>query len=101
LKTGERSTTEKQRGEALPDDEVARRVRAGRTDLLELLFRRHGQRVYRIARAIVRDDAEAADVVQETYLRAYDHLDQFAFRFGGARCERMIATFVGRASSSA
>jgi RNA polymerase sigma-70 factor (ECF subfamily) len=80
LKTGERSTKEKRRGEALPDDEVVRRVRAGQTHLLELLFRRHGQRVYRIARAIVRDDAEAAEVVQETYLRAYDHLDQFGGR---------------------
>jgi hypothetical protein len=42
LKTGEGSTEEKQRGEALPDDEVVRRVRAGQTHLLEL----HGCRLH-------------------------------------------------------
>lgn len=80
MKTGGKLPTKVLKGETLSDDEVVRRVRAGETRLLELLFRRHGQRVYRIARAIVREDAEAADVVQETYLRAYNHLDQFAGR---------------------
>jgi RNA polymerase sigma-70 factor (ECF subfamily) len=80
LKTGDKSRKKDRKSEALSDGEVVRRVRAGESRLLELLFRRHGQRVYRIARAIVRDDAEAADVVQETYLRAYNHLDQFAGR---------------------
>jgi RNA polymerase sigma-70 factor (ECF subfamily) len=69
-----------QKDEALSDKGIVRRVRAGETRLFELLFRRHRQRVYRVARAILRDDAEAADVVQEAYLRAYTHLDQFAGR---------------------
>jgi RNA polymerase sigma-70 factor (ECF subfamily) len=64
----------------LPDGEVVRRIRAGEIALFELLYRRYHQRIYRVARAIVRDDAEAADVVQESYLRAYSHLDQFAGR---------------------
>jgi RNA polymerase sigma-70 factor (ECF subfamily) len=72
--------TTKQKDETLSEKEIVRRVRAGETGLFELLFRRHRQRVYRVARAIVRDDAEAADVVQEAYLRAYTHLDQFAGR---------------------
>lgn len=80
MKPGGKLPKQKRKGETLSDDEVVRRVRAGETRLLELLFRRHGQRVYRIARAIVRDDAEAADVVQETHLRAFNHLDQFAGR---------------------
>jgi RNA polymerase sigma-70 factor (ECF subfamily) len=66
--------------ESLSDKEIVRRVRAGETGFFEELFRRHRQRVYRVARAIVRDDAEAADIVQEAYLRAYIHLDQFAGR---------------------
>jgi RNA polymerase sigma-70 factor, ECF subfamily len=40
-------------------------------------MRRHNQRLYRAARAILNDDAEAEDVMQETYVRAFAHLAQF------------------------
>ena len=63
-----------------PDEELAERVRGGDTALYEVLMRRYNQRLYRIARAIVRDDAEAEDVVQQAYINAYLHLDQFAER---------------------
>lgn len=53
---------------------------AGETGLFEILMRRYNQRLYRVARAIVADDAEAEDVMQEAYVRAYTHLDQFAGR---------------------
>lgn len=43
-------------------------------------MRRHNQRLFRLARAVVRDDREAEDVVQEAYVRAFTHLDQFAGR---------------------
>lgn len=43
-------------------------------------MRRYNQRVYRAARAIVRDDAEAEDVVQEAWLSAYSHLAQWEGR---------------------
>jgi RNA polymerase sigma-70 factor, ECF subfamily len=43
-------------------------------------MRRHNQRLFRLARSVVRDDREAEDVVQEAYLRAFTHLDQFAGR---------------------
>jgi len=43
-------------------------------------MRRHKQGRYRTARAIVRDDAEAEDVMQETYVRAYAALGQFEGR---------------------
>jgi RNA polymerase sigma-70 factor, ECF subfamily len=33
-----------------------------------------------VARAVLRDDAEAEDVMQDAYVRAYQHLDQFAGR---------------------
>jgi hypothetical protein len=45
----------------LPDEEIVARVIAGETALFELLMRRHNQRVYRAARAILRDDREAED----------------------------------------
>ncbi len=43
-------------------------------------MRRYNQRLYRVARAILRDDGEAEDVMQDTYVRAYQHLAQFAGR---------------------
>jgi RNA polymerase sigma-70 factor (ECF subfamily) len=64
----------------ISDEEVVRRVRAGETGLFEVVMRRYNQRLYRVARAILRDDAEAEDVTQQTYVNAYRHLDQFAGR---------------------
>jgi RNA polymerase sigma-70 factor (ECF subfamily) len=64
----------------LSDLEVVARVRAGDVALFEILMRRYNQRLYRVARAILRDDAEAEDVVQQAYVNAYQHLDQFADR---------------------
>jgi RNA polymerase sigma-70 factor, ECF subfamily len=64
----------------LGDHEIVRRIRAGEAALFERLMRRYNQRVYRIARSIVKDDAEAEDVMQQAYLNAYTHLDQFAER---------------------
>ncbi|MGH9204565.1 MAG: RNA polymerase sigma factor, partial [Vicinamibacterales bacterium] len=64
----------------LSDEEVVERVRAGETALFEVLMRRYNQRLYRVARSILANDAEAEDVMQESYVRAYAHLDQFAGR---------------------
>ena len=66
--------------EGWTDEEIVDRVRAGDTSLYELIMRRYNQRLYRTARAILRDDAEAEDVMQDAYVRAYQHLDQFAAR---------------------
>ena len=59
---------------SLPDKEVVRRIRAGDGASFELLMRRHNQRVFRVVRSIVRDDDEAEDVVQESYVRTFAHL---------------------------
>jgi RNA polymerase sigma-70 factor, ECF subfamily len=64
----------------LSDDEVVSRVRAGETDLFEILMRRYNQRVYRIARTVLPSDAEAEELAQEAWVRAYEHLDQFGAR---------------------
>jgi RNA polymerase sigma-70 factor (ECF subfamily) len=65
---------------ALTDEEIVARVRGGQPRLFELLMRRHNQRVYRAARAILRDDGEAEDVMQDAYVRAYGHLHEFEGR---------------------
>ena len=61
----------------LTDEEVVHQVIAGRTALFEVLMRRHNERVYRAARAILRDEAEAEDVMQQAYVNAYANLRQF------------------------
>ena len=64
----------------LPDAEIVRRVRAGDRALFEILMRRHNQQIYRAARAIVKDESEVEDVMQQAYFNAYTHLDQFEER---------------------
>ena len=61
----------------LPDVEIARRVAADDWDTLQRLMRRHNQTLYRAARIILKDDAEAEDAVQEAYLRAYRAMATF------------------------
>ena len=59
------------------DAEVIQQVLDGNTALFELLMRRYNERVYRAARAIVRDEQEAEDVMQQAYVNAFTHLHQF------------------------
>jgi RNA polymerase sigma-70 factor, ECF subfamily len=61
----------------LPDDQIVALVLQGQTALFEILMRRYNERIYRAARAIVKDDREAEDVMQQAYVNAYTHLRQF------------------------
>lgn len=65
---------------SLADEEIAARVKAGDLPLFELLMRRYNQRLYRVARAIVKNDTEAEDVAQQAYVNAYVNLHQFEGR---------------------
>ena len=65
-----------------PDELLIQQVLGGNTALFELLMRRYNERVYRAARAIVRDEQEAEDVMQQAYVNAFTHLNQFT---GAAR----------------
>ncbi len=60
----------------LDDAELVRRIRSGETALFELVMRRYNQRLFRVLRALLRDEAEAEDVLQDAYVRAYAHLGQ-------------------------
>ena len=62
----------------LSDEEVVSRILTGEIALFEVIMRRYNQRLYRVARAILRNDGDAEDVVQDAYVRAYEHLAQFA-----------------------
>lgn len=84
-------------GEALTDGQLIGRVLAGEPAFFEILVHRHSQRVYRAARAILREDEEAADVVQEAFLRAYRSLGQFAGRAKFLTWLTRIAIYEARA----
>ncbi len=66
--------------EGWTDEEVVARVRGGETALYEILMRRYNHRLYRTARAILKEDGEAEDVMQDAYVRAFQNLHQFAGR---------------------
>lgn len=68
------------RASAWSDEQVIERVLAGETALYEIIMRRYNQRLYRVVRAILRDDSEAEDVIQDAYVRAYQSLGQFESR---------------------
>jgi RNA polymerase sigma-70 factor (ECF subfamily) len=59
------------------DQDLARRMARGDASALEELMRAYNQRLFRTARAILRDDAAAEDVLQEAYLRAYGSSGSF------------------------
>ena len=57
-------------------DLVSRAI-ARERDAFRTIMQRNNQRLYRLARGVVRDDFEAEDVVQEAYMRAFAHLEAF------------------------
>ena len=61
----------------MADEHVVSGVLNGHTALFEVLMRRHNERAYRTARAVLRDETEAEDVMQQAYVNAYAHLRQF------------------------
>src|SRR5512140_1664568 len=62
----------------LDDEQLVAAARSGDATAFELLMRRHNQRVYRVVRSVLRDDADVEDVMQQAYLAAFAHLEQFA-----------------------
>ena len=64
----------------IADEALVERLRRGESQLFEVLMRRHNQRLFRTARAIVRDDDDAEDVMQEAYVQAFTKLDQYEGR---------------------
>lgn len=62
---------------ALPDADLIVHAQAGDETAIRVLVQRHNRRLFRSARAIVRNDGEAEDVVQATYVHAFTHLDAF------------------------
>lgn len=75
--------------DAEDDLELARRVSTGDVHAFEALMRRYNRRLFRLARATLRDDAEAEDALQEAYLLAFRRIGQF-------RGEAALGTWLSR-----
>ncbi|MCC6902022.1 MAG: sigma-70 family RNA polymerase sigma factor [Polyangiaceae bacterium] len=59
------------------DRELVDAARKGDAEAFGVLVRRHQRRIYRLAAHLLRDGAEAEDVTQDTFVRAYGALDRF------------------------
>jgi len=82
------------KAERLSDAELARSIVGGDMRAMEALMRRYNRSLFRTARAILRDDAEAEDAVQEAYLQAYQALGSF-------RGEARLSTWLVRITVNA
>jgi RNA polymerase sigma-70 factor (ECF subfamily) len=71
------------------DSELVGRARARDEAAIRAIMQANNRRLYRIARGILRNDGEAEDVVQETYVRAFTHLQDF-------RGDSSLATWLAR-----
>jgi RNA polymerase sigma-70 factor (ECF subfamily) len=69
--------------------ELVRRARERDEAAIRSIMQSNNRRLYRLARGILRNDSEAEDVVQETYVRAFTHLQDF-------RGDSSFATWLGR-----
>ncbi len=59
------------------DEDIIKRIKKGDINAYGSIMRRYNQRIYRIARSIVSDDAAAMDIVQEAHIKAYTKLENF------------------------
>jgi RNA polymerase sigma-70 factor, ECF subfamily len=73
----------------MPDAELAKCVSGGSEPAFRMLMRRHNQALFRTARSILRDDAEAEDALQDAYMAAYRAIGAF-------RGEAKLATWLTR-----
>ena len=74
---------------AQADLDLVVKARGRDPDAFRTIMKRNNLRLYRLARSVVRNDAEAEDIVQEAYLQAFAHLDRF-------RGEARLATWLSR-----
>jgi len=74
---------------SLSDAELASRIALGDTRAFELIMRRNNRLLYRTARSILRDDAEAEDCLQEAYLQVFRSI-------AGFRAEAKLSTWLTR-----
>lgn len=73
----------------IPESELIALARAGNGEAIRFIIQSHNRRLYRVARAVLHDDSEAEDVVQDAYVRAFTNLATF-------RHDSSLATWLTR-----
>ena len=63
---------------SVPDEVAIERIRGGDTRSYEIIMRRYNQRLFRVARSILRDDDAAQDAIQEAWVSAFYKLDRYS-----------------------
>lgn len=61
----------------IKESEIIKRILSGEKELYEILVRRNNQKLYRIIRSYLKDDAEIEDIMQDSYVKAFTKLYQF------------------------
>ncbi|CAL1520693.1 RNA polymerase sigma factor [Chitinophaga sp. MM2321] len=61
----------------MPDNMVVKRILSGEKELFEILLRRYNQTLYRVIRSYLKEEDDVSDAMQETYLKAYEKLQQY------------------------
>ena len=61
----------------IEESEVIKRILSGEKELYEILVRRNNQKLYRIIRSYLKEEAEIEDLMQNTYIKAFTKLYQF------------------------
>ncbi|MEO8758073.1 MAG: RNA polymerase sigma factor [Devosia sp.] len=74
---------------AFDDTQLVELARAGDESAVRAIIKRHNQRMFRVARSVVHNDADAEDVVQASYVKAFTHLD-------GYRGDAQLSTWLTR-----
>jgi RNA polymerase sigma-70 factor, ECF subfamily len=85
----QRATVPQSAPDGATDTELVRRALARDETAVRAIIKANNRRLYRLARGILRNDGEAEDVVQETYVRAFTHLNDF-------RGESSLSTWLSR-----
>ncbi len=83
------STVQRTPGTLADERNLVERAKSGDQSAFRAIMEQNNRRLYRVARAVMKDDTEAEDVVQETYLRAFFNLSKF-------RAESSLATWLTR-----
>ena len=61
----------------ISEGDIINRINSGEKELYEILLRRNNQKLYRVIRSYIREIPEIEDIMQNTYLKAYEKLYQF------------------------
>jgi RNA polymerase sigma-70 factor (ECF subfamily) len=68
--------------ETVSDEELLVRIQSGDKSACDLCIEKHGPSLYRLALRLMQNEADAEDVVQESFLNAFNAIDSFEGRSG-------------------